>query len=138
MGDIIKQLGLVESINDTHLCVKIVQTSACGACDARGHCLSTDCKEQWIDIYDSSAFSYSVGEQVWVIGESKIGHLAVVYAFLLPFILLIGTLFLSMSCFKSELLASLVSLSMLIPYYFILYLNKKRLKQKLSFSVIKK
>ena len=50
MADIIKHQGIVENINSSHIKVRIVQTSACAACSAKGHCASADTKEKIIDV----------------------------------------------------------------------------------------
>ena len=131
----IKHLGIVENIQGSHLSVRIVQTSACAACSAKGHCSSADSKDKIIDIIDTAASSYRVGEKVMVIGETSMGMMAVVLAFIIPFILLIFSLFLFMALMESELYSALLSLAILIPYYFILWLNKTRLKQKFSFTI---
>ena len=131
----IKHLGIVENIQGSHLSVRIVQTSACAACRAKGHCSSADSKDKIIDIIDTAASSYRVGEKVMVIGETSMGMMAVVLAFIIPFILLIFSLFLFMALMENELYSALLSLAILIPYYFILWLNKTRLKQKFSFTI---
>jgi len=131
----IKHLGIVESIQGSHLSVRIVQTSACAACSAKGHCTSADSKDKIIDIMDTAAASYQVGERVMVVGETSMGMMAVVLAFIIPFVLLIFSLFLFMSLIGNELYAALLSLAILVPYYFILWLNKTRLKQKFSFTI---
>lgn len=131
----IKHLGIVENIQGSHLSVRIVQTSACAACSAKGHCSSADSKDKIIDIIDTAASSYRVGEKVMVIGETSMGMMAVVLAFIIPFVLLIFSLFLFMALMENELYSSLLSLAILIPYYFILWLNKTRLKQKFSFTI---
>jgi sigma-E factor negative regulatory protein RseC len=131
----IKHLGIVESIQGSHLSVRIVQTSACAACSAKGHCSSADSKDKIIDIIDTAASSYQVGEKVMVVGETSMGMMAVVLAFIIPFVLLIFSLFLFMSLIGNELYAALLSLTVLVPYYFILWLNKTRLKQKFSFTI---
>ena len=131
----IKHLGIVEHIQGSHLSVRIVQTSACAACSAKGHCSSADSKDKIIDIIDTAASSYRVGEKVMVIGETSMGMMAVVLAFIIPFILLIFSLFLFMALMENELYSALLSLAILIPYYFILWLNKTRLKQKFSFTI---
>ena len=129
----IKHLGIVENIQGSHLSVRIVQTSACAACSAKGHCSSADSKDKIIDVIDTAASSYRVGEKVMVIGETSMGMMAVVLAFIIPFILLIFSLFLFMALMENELYSALLSLAILIPYYLILWLNKTRLKQKFSF-----
>ena len=77
----IKHLGIVENIQGSHLSVRIVQTSACAACSAKGHCSSADSKDKIIDIIDTAASSYQVGEKVMVVGETSMGMMAVVLAF---------------------------------------------------------
>ena len=131
----IKHLGIVENIQGSHLSVRIVQTSACAACSAKGHCSSADSKDKIIDIIDTAASSYRVGEKVMVIGETSMGMMAVVLALIIPFILLIFSLFLFMALMENELYSALLSLAILIPYYFILWLNKTRLKQQFSFTI---
>lgn len=130
----IKHLGIVENIQGSHLSVRIVQTSACAACSAKGHCTSADSKDKIIDIIDTAA-SWQVGDKVMVVGEMSMGMMAVVLAFVLPFVLLIVSLFLFMALMGNELSAALLSLVVLVPYYFILWLNKTRLKQKFSFTI---
>ena len=127
----IKHLGIVENIQGSHLSVRIVQTSACAACSAKGHCSSADSKDKIIDIIDTAASSY----KVMVVGETSMGMMAVVLAFVLPFVLLIFSLFLLMAWIENELYAALLSLAVLIPYYFVLWLNKTRLKQQFSFTI---
>ena len=131
----IKHLGIVENIQGSHLSVRIVQTSACAACSVKGHCSAADSKDKIIDIIDTAAASYQVGENVMVVGETSMGMQAVALAFIIPFVLLIFTLFLFMALIENELYAALLSLAVLVPYYYILWLNKTRLKQKFSFTI---
>ena len=131
----IKHLGIVENIQGSHLSVRIVQTSACAACSVKGHCSSADSKDKIIDIIDTAAASYQVGENVMVVGETSMGMQAVALAFIIPFVLLIFTLFLFMALIENELYAALLALAVLVPYYYILWLNKTRLKQKFSFTI---
>ena len=131
----IKHLGIVENIQGSHLSVRIVQTSACAACSVKGHCSSADSKDKIIDIIDTAASSYQVGEKVMVVGETSMGMQAVALAFIIPFVLLIFTLFLFMALIENELYAALLSLAVLVPYYYILWLNKTRLKQQFSFTI---
>ncbi|GCB33738.1 SoxR reducing system RseC family protein [Bacteroides faecalis] len=135
MANTIKHQGIVENIQGSHLLVRIIQTSACAACSAKGHCSSADSKDKVIDITDTAASSYQVGEQVMIIGETSMGMMAVVLAFVIPFVLLVTSLFIFMAWMENELYAALSSLIILIPYYFILWLNKARLKQKFSFTI---
>lgn len=135
MANTIKHRGIVENISGSHLSVRIIQTSACSSCSVKGHCSSADSKEKLIDIVDPLASSYQVGEPVIVVGETSMGVMAVFLAFVVPFIILVLSLFIFMAVLDDELYASIISLGLLIPYYYILWLNKTRLKQKFSFKI---
>ena len=94
----IKHLGIVENIQGSHLSVRIVQTSACAACSVKGHCSSADSKDKIIDIIDTAAASYQVGEKRNG-GRRNVDGDAWRWPWhsLLPFVLLIFTLFLLMA-----------------------------------------
>ena len=135
MANLIQHRGIVENIDGTHLSVKIVQTTACASCTVKGHCSSAESKEKIIDVYDTSGHSYAIGDKVMVVGQTSMGMQAVLLAFVIPFIIMLVALFICMAIFEDELIAGCVSLSLLIPYYFVLWLNKTRLKQKFSFTI---
>lgn len=135
MANTIKHQGIVESINGSHLRVRIIQTSACASCSVKGHCSSADTKEKLIDVTANNASSYQPGDHVWISGELSMGVMAVMLAFVLPFLVLIFSLFIGMAIWNDELGSALCSLALLIPYYYILWLNKSRLGKKFSFSI---
>ncbi|MCQ1546413.1 SoxR reducing system RseC family protein [Bacteroides clarus] len=135
MANTIKHQGIVENIKGSHLQVRIIQTSACASCSIKGHCSSADTKEKLIDVTDDNVSSYQPGDRVWVIGELSMGVMAVLLAFILPFLVLIFSLFIFMTIWNDELGSALCSLALLIPYYYILWLNKSRLGKKFSFSI---
>ena len=135
MANTIKHQGIVENINGSHLQVRIIQTSACASCSIKGHCSSADTKEKLIDVTDDNVSSYQPGDRVWVICELSMGVMAVLLAFILPFFVLIFSLFIFMAIWNDELGSALCSLALLIPYYYILWLNKSRLGKKFSFSI---
>lgn len=133
MANTIKHQGIVENINGSHLQVRIIQTSACASCSVKGHCTSADTKEKLVDVADAA--SYQPGDRVWVTGELSMGVMAVLFAFIFPFLILIISLFVFMAIWNDELRSALCSLALLIPYYYILWLNKSRMGKKFSFSV---
>lgn len=135
MANTIKHQGIVENIHGSHLQVRIVQTSACATCSIKGHCTSADTKEKLIDVADWNASNYKVGDRVWVVGELSMGYMAVLLAFVIPFLVLVLSLFLFMSIWENELSASLVSMGLLVPYYGGLWLNRARIGKKFSFTV---
>ena len=116
MTNIITHQGIVENISGSQVFVRIIQTSACSTCSVKGHCSSADSKEK-------------------VIGATSMGMQAVLLAFLIPLFLLIFGLFIFKTVLHSELYGAFAALAVLIPYYYIIWLNRTRLKQKFSFTI---
>lgn len=136
MANIITHRGIVENISGSYITVRIVQASACASCSAKGHCSSADSKEKIIEINTSQASSYLVGEEVIVVGQMSMGMMAVLLAFIIPFFILVFSLFLLMSVTdNNELVSGGISLALLIPYYIVLWLNQNKLKKNFSFSI---
>lgn len=135
MANVIKHQGVIESIDGNVIRVKILQVSACASCNVKGYCTAADVKEKIVTVTDLNASTYQNGEKVWVVGQSSVGIVAILFAFVLPFLVVIVSLFVLMTIWSNELLASIGALAVLIPYYCILWLNKKRLANKLLFVI---
>ena len=137
MNNNIKHLGIVESIDGSHVRVKILQSSACSSCSAKSHCNVSETKEKIIDIHDKeSADCCSVGQQVMVCGTTSMGMKAVLLAFVLPFVVLFLALFVTMRITDGdEVTSALVSLCTLIPYYIIIYLLRNKISRTFSFTL---
>lgn len=135
MTNVIKHKGTVESINGSLVKVRILQTSACASCNARGLCSSAESKEKIIEVYDTTN-SYKPGDPVMIYGTTSMGIRAVIIAFVIPFIILLITLFAAMS-FSSgnELLSAFLSLLILVPYYIVLYFLRNKIKKDFSFTL---
>lgn len=132
MGERIEHTGVIDRIASGILYVRIVQQSACVACHANGACSVADVADKLIEVSDTGG--YKVGQQVHLIGAYSFGLHAVMYAFLLPLLCMILTLFISMN-FMSELRSGLLTLGVLLPYYAVLYLFRKKLKKRFSFGI---
>ena len=137
MADIIKHLGIVEKIEGSHVVVRIVQTSACSACSAKGLCNASESKEKQIDVYEVNP-SYRIGEEVMLCGSTSMGMRAVLLAFGIPVLLLLAALFITMRVTDGDaLLSSIVALLAVIPYYLVIYLMKDKLNKTFSFVIEK-
>lgn len=136
MTNSIKHRGTVENIGDFYLKVRIVQVSACASCSVRGHCSASESKEKLIDVFDSKGLAPQVGQQVVICGTSSMGLKAVGWAFVLPFAIVVLSLFGAMELTRGdEVTSALISLCMLIPYYIMLYLCRKRLGRTFVFTL---
>jgi sigma-E factor negative regulatory protein RseC len=137
MTDIIKHRGIVEKVDGSHIVVRIVQTSACAACSAKGLCNASESKEKQIDVYEVNP-SYRVGEEVMVCGTTSMGMRAVVLAFGVPLLILILALGISMKVTDEDaMLSAGIALVSVIPYYIVIYLMKDKLNKTFSFTIEK-
>ena len=137
MADIIKHRGIVEKIEGSHVVVRIVQTSACSACSAKGLCNASESKEKQIDVYEVNP-SYRIGEEVMLCGSTSMGMRAVLLAFGIPVLLLLAALFITMRVTDGDaLLSSIVALLAVIPYYLVIYLMKNKMNKTFSFVIEK-
>lgn len=135
MADIIKHRGIVEKVEGAHVTVRIVQTSACAACSAKGLCNASESKEKQIDVYEVNP-SYRIGEEVMVCGTTSMGMRAVLLAFGIPLIILVFSLGLSMKLTGEDaLLSAGIALLSVIPYYICIYFFKEKLNRTFSFTI---
>lgn len=134
----IEHQGIIESIEGCHIRVKIVQSSVCSLCQAKHLCSSSESKEKLIDLYDSNALHYNIGEKVTVYGSATMGRDAVVFAFVVPLVLIVAWMILAikMLCFN-ELMAVGGIVLILVVYYAILWTGKEKLGKKFLFMIEK-
>jgi sigma-E factor negative regulatory protein RseC len=136
MKNIIHHGGVVEKIAGHSVYVKIVQQSACAGCHAKSMCMAADSKEKVIEVPDSSGL-YHINEPVTVCGESSMGMQAVLLAFVLPLLLVVGAIVFGTYNKWDDGLSALGGLLLLLPYYGVLYLLRDKLKKRFIFTLKK-
>lgn len=134
--DYIRHQGKVERIEKHKVYVRIEQKAACSDCHAKSVCLASDKKDKIIEVNDHSG-CYAPQEDVVVSARTSMGFFAVFIAFAIPLFLVILSLIVGMKTTDSEALGGLIGLSVLVPYYFVLYLFRDKLKKKFIFTLSK-
>ena len=114
--------------------MNILSQSACSSCHAKGACTVADIQEKEIEISNFSK-NYTPGQEVTVVFQQSQGYTAVFWGYIMPFILVLTTLIAATSLFGNELMGGLLSLAVLIPYYFILYMFRNKMKRKFTFEI---
>lgn len=109
------RVGIVKTIHDGKLEVQITRNSACSTCHAKGACTSQDVKEQIITITDYSD-GLKEGDAVSIIADSSLGMKAVLYAFVIPLVILISTALLLNSHGTAEDIMVCILLGLLVLY----------------------
>ena len=136
MADVIKHDGVVDSIEENCIHVRIVQASACAACGAKSLCSAAESKEKIVDVYGADITAYQVGQRVMVEEAAAMGMKAVRLAFLFPLVLLVAAVALVMWLADgNEALAALAALLVLTIYFLLLFANKKKLAREFTFTI---
>lgn len=136
MVTIERREGVVRTVRDGKVTVRIQQQSACAGCHAKEFCCSTDCADR--DILIETTEPFEPGEVVVIEGRDHIGRLAVLLSFVLPIILLLLGLVCGIRLWGlSEVQAILLAFGLLALYYAGLYLLDPRLGQIMKFEITK-
>lgn len=126
--------GVVARIEGNHIYVRVMQSSACETCVAKGSCSTHESKEKLIDVVSPSA-GFAVGDRVLVRASAAMGMKAVVLAYVIPLVIIIAVLVLVIKAGSSELAAVVAALSAVAVYYAVLYLRRGSIRKKFSFSI---
>ena len=129
--------GIVESIADGCVKVRILQVSACASCKVAGHCNASESKEKIVDVLEADTSCLRVGDSVVVCASRSVANRALVLGFGMPFLLLIGVLVAVLYLTDNEALAALAALGSLLPYYFLLWLRRDSIREQISFHLEK-
>jgi sigma-E factor negative regulatory protein RseC len=125
--------GIVQKISDSSVSVVISSSTACSGCHAEGTCNMSGKEEKIIEV--TGRYDVHPGDRVTVLMQQSMGYAALFLGYLLPLISVLITLIVLVVSGVSELTAGLLSLGILIPYYSILFLFKKRVNEKFTFTL---
>ena len=135
MGNKISHSGIVENVMEGCVKVRIVQSSACAACKVAGHCNAADFKVKIVDVFCGDTSEYSVGQNVIVSASKDVANKALLLGFGIPFLLLICVLLITLRLTNEEGFAALVAVGSLVPYYFMIWLMRDKIQQRISFQI---
>ena len=149
----IKHDGIIIALNeDGTALVRIVQTSACAACKAKAMCASAESAEKEMTAVLLGDEQWTVGNEVEVMVQQKMGWKAVVLAYLLPFFVMLAVMFVGNGLLamgdgaigllgdeaKREAVLGTVALCAMALYYLVLGMFKDKLQKEFSFTAKKK
>lgn len=136
MDELIRHEGIVTSINGELAHVQIVQTSACSACKAKSMCMSAESQAKEMDVLMLDVMQ--VGDKVEVEVRERLAWKAVLLAYILPFIVMIGIIaLLDFATEWSEAIIGTLSLCGIALYYIILGFFKHKLQRQFVFTARK-
>lgn len=129
--------GTVLKTQKGQVTVQITSVSACAACQAHSRCGFAESKTKTLDIPERHWNEYHEGEQVSVTIDTSHGLLAVLIAYFLPAILLLGVIVGLSLAGIPELGVILSSFAALALYVAILVLWRKHIDNRFTLKVEK-
>ena len=135
MENPIRHDGIIETVEQGHVTVRIVQTSACAGCKVASHCSVSEAREKLIDVPTEGTARWHVGQQVVVSTEGSMAGKALLLGFGLPLVLMLVVLTVAMAAGCNEGLTAIMMLCVLLPYYLIIWLLRRRISRVISFQI---
>jgi len=125
--------GTVKKVDGNSVLVSINVNSACSTCHAEGLCGLSGKEEKIVDV--KGKYNVSPGDTVTILMKQATGYKAVALSYLGPLIVIIASLIILDSLSLNELMAGLISISLLVPYFLILYIFRKNINQGFTFTL---
>ena len=135
MENRISHEGIVTKIDNDNVEVKILSKSACASCNIKTACNMSEMQEKIISIPAPKDKKLSIGQDVVISIKLGQANRAVIFAYVIPVIILISMIFILSILKIDEGINALISIGTLVPYYFILYLLKDRIKRKFEYEI---
>ncbi len=131
--------GVVSEVGEKMVEVEFVTESACAGCKAKGLCGVDESGEnkRFVTVWEPNAAYYAVGEEVMIGVSEVMGMKAAVYAYIIPFFILLGGLMLTTSLGWGEVAAGLSSLGVMCLYYVVLWFFRRRIEKEIVFKIRK-
>lgn len=127
--------GIIESITDETIQVKVLSQSACGTCQIKGSCGIAEMEDKIVEIEQDGRHNWKPGDKVMVRMQESLGRKSVLMGYVIPLVVIVVSVIIFLAFLNHEGLAALLSLLMLVPYYLLLYLFRNRLKKEFRFSI---
>ncbi|MCR5822385.1 MAG: SoxR reducing system RseC family protein [Bacteroidales bacterium] len=131
----IEHSGTVLSSQNGAVEVQIEVLSACAHCEAHARCGMADSKEKIVTAHTDDWQTYHAGDKVNVIMSEQNGLLAVLFAYVLPSVLILAAFISLCLLHVPELLTALTTLAVTGVYVLLLYFNRNRLQKKFSIQI---
>ena len=127
--------GIVTNIKGDDVEIKILSKSACVSCNIKTACNMSEMQEKIITIAAPKNKELSIGQEVKVSIALGQANKAVIFAYVIPSIILISMIFI-LNFFKiDEGINALISIGTLVPYYLILFLFKDKIKRNFEYEI---
>lgn len=131
----IEHPGIVDHLEGRQAFVRIQSQSACGSCHSKSYCSMSEMSDKVVEVPLAEGMLPQPGQAVTVTLERSLGFRALWLGYLLPFLILLISLFTLVSLTGNEGLSALLSISLMAPYYFLLYRFREKIRSRFRFRI---
>ena len=135
MENKISHEGVITKIDEGNIEIKILSKSACASCNIKGACNMSEMQEKTITIPAPKDKNLSIGQEVKISMGLGQANRAVIFAYVIPVIILISMIFILNTLKINEGINALISVGTLLPYYLIIFLFKDKIKRKFEYEI---
>ncbi len=139
MAKLLEHRGVVSEVGEKMVEVEFVTQSACEGCKAKGLCgVDGDGGDRrFVTVWEPMAQYFAVGEEVMIGVSEVMGMKAAVWAYIVPFFILLGALMLFTRLGWGEVAAGLSALGAMCLYYVGLWAMRSRIEKEIVFKIRK-
>jgi len=131
----IEHPGVVDRVAGRQAFVRILPQSACGSCHSKSYCSMAEVSEKIVEVGLRGKEQLGTGQQVTVTLERSLGFRALMLGYMLPFAILLISLFGMVSLTGNEGISALVSIALMAPYYGLLYRYREKIRSRFRFKI---
>ncbi len=117
--------------------VEMVVDGACSSCNVKSACGMGHSESKVVQLVWAGASHFAVGEEVVVYIEERMGVKAALYAYIIPFFIMLAVLLIMHQLGFSELVYGLSALGSVAVYWLVYRIFRKRIERDLIFKLRK-
>jgi sigma-E factor negative regulatory protein RseC len=129
----IEHEGLVKDADEKSVTIILSPLTACSGCQSEKSCGMAGSQEKFVKV--NGSFDVKSGDKVVVIMKQSLGYTALILGYVLPLIIVLLFLIILLALEVNELYSGMISLGVLIPYYSGLFVYRKYIDKKFSFTL---
>ncbi len=95
----------------------------------------SEVSEKIVEVGLSPQEQLAAGQPVTITLERSLGFSALFLGYMLPFLILLVSLFVLVSLTGNEGLSALIAIALMAPYYFLLYRYREKIRSRFRFRI---
>jgi sigma-E factor negative regulatory protein RseC len=127
--------GIVNEIIGNQINVTIVVSSGCSSCEIKGSCSVSEADKKSVLVTVTDPSMFSINDSVIIEMKQSLGTWAVLLGYVFPFLLVVSSLIILTNTELDQGIAGLISLSLLIPYYLVIYSFCNYIGSKFNYDI---